>query len=423
MFDVLLTGAETHQGMIVIRSLAKRGVRMLVTGPDPNSICFHSKHITDKAQLPSAETEKEAFVDPLLGLVEKHNIPLIFPVTETSLIPLDEQRQRVDKAARLMAPPSEVIRAGIDKKVQIDTAMRLGIPTTETLYPETVEEAIDFAERVNYPVIFKPRGRASDSQIKGSFDFKVHYCHNRAQVQDFLGTFLDRVYPMMQSYAYGVHNQFSCFVERGQDVHSCFQDEMTRMLPITGGVGAKRLSCPVAPEILDYSTRFFQDLNWEGVAQTQWKGPGPDGKYRFIEVSVRIIASVGSPVFSGVDLPWMHYQYYTGQKVDRADSFIIGKHSRWFRGDTLTVVRHILGDQPKSADKLPSKVSVFHSWLYDLVRPGLENDVEDWSDPIPGLIELKLLAVDLGRILLRRVAELFPILGRIKRKLTGPRQA
>ena len=419
MYDVLLTGAETHQGMIVIRSLAKRGVKMLVTGPGPNSIGFHSKYIAGKAVLPSAETEKEAFVDRLLELIEQYKIPYIFPVTETSLIPLDEQRQRVDSVARLMAPPSDVIRAGMDKKVQIDTALKLDIPTTETLYPESIEEAEDFAERVSYPVIFKPQGRASDSKVKGNFNFKVHYCHTPAQLQDFLGALSDHVYPMMQSYAYGQHNQFSCFVENGKDVHSCFQDEMTRMLPITGGVGARRLSCPIAPEILDYSTRFFQELNWEGVAQTQWKGPGPDGKYRFIEVSVRIIASIGSPVFSGVDLPWMHYQYYTGQKVDRANSFVIGKHSRWFRGDAITVTRHLLGDQPKSADKLPSKISVLGSWLYDFVRPGLDNDVEALSDPIPGLIELKSLVFDLWRILLNRVAAWLPILGKIKRKLSG----
>ncbi|UCE24428.1 MAG: hypothetical protein JSU74_14275, partial [Candidatus Zixiibacteriota bacterium] len=195
------------------------------------------------------------------------------------------------------------------------------------------------------------------------------------------------------------------------------QDEMTRMRPITGGVGARRLSCPIAPEILDYSTRFFKDLKWEGVAQTQWKGPGPDGRYRFIEVSVRIIASVGSPVFSGVDLPWMHYQYFTGQKVDRADSFVIGKHSRWFRGDAITVTRHILGDQPESGDRLPSKVSVLGSWLYDFVRPGLKNDVEAWNDPLPGLVELKSLALDLWRILLNRIGERFPMLRKIKRWL------
>lgn len=416
MYDVLLTGAETHQGIIVIRSLAKRGIRMLVTGP-AGSIGFHSKYISGQAVLPSPETEKEAFVGQLLDLVEKHKIPLIFPVTETSLIALDEQRARVDELAKLMAPPSNVIRAGMDKKVQIDTAFKLDIPTTETIYPETIDEAVNFSERVGYPIIFKPRGRSNDSQIKGSFDFKVEYCHTKDQVIGFLNSFTDKIYPMMQSYAYGMHNQFSCFVENGTDVHSCFQDEMTRMLPITGGIGARRLSCPIAPEILEHSTKLFQELNWEGVAQTQWKGPGPDGKYRFIEVSVRIIASVGSPVISGVDLPWMHYQYYTGQKVDRADTFEIGKHSRWFRGDAMSVTRHILGYQPKSADKLPSKLSVLISWLYDFIRPGLENDVEDWKDPMPGLIEMKLLVVDLVRILINRVKEKFPFLSRIKRAL------
>ena len=157
-------------------------------------------------------------------------------------------------------------------------------------------------------------------------------------------------------------------------------------------------------ELTDHSARLFRAANWEGAAQTQWKGPDERGKFTFMEVSVRIIASIGSPVFSGVDIPWMHYQYFTGVTVDRADGYAIGKDSRWFRGDVITVARYLVGDMQSSGDVLPSKLTVFFSWLVDFVRPGLMNDVESWSDPVPGLMELRFLLGSLGRIVKRRSA-------------------
>lgn len=415
MFDVLVTGAETHQGIIVIRSLGKRGVKMLVTGDHPHSIGFYSNYISRHAVLPSPVSEKAAFVDGLLALVRKYKIPYIFPVTETSLIALDEHRSEVEAEAKLIASSSHTIRCGMDKKLALEIAEQQGVPTTKTLYPNSIEEAESFVEQYGYPVIFKPRGRSSDSRVAGNFNFKVLYAHNRIQLREILSACTDGIYPMMQEYAYGPHVQFSCFMEK-EEAHSYFIDDMVRMLPLTGGVGARRRSREMIPEILEQSIRIFKAMKWEGCAQTQWKGPGKDGKYKFIEVSVRIIASVGSPVFSGVDLPWMHYQYFTGQPVDRANNYEIGKSSRWFRGDAITVVRYLVGDMQKSADQLPSKSHVLLNWLADFLRPGLKNDVESFTDPVPGFYEFIQLIRDIVQIVHRRISQKYPILRKIKRR-------
>lgn len=415
MFDVLVTGAETHQGIIVIRSLGRRGVKMLVTGDCSHSIGFYSRYISGRALLPSAESEKTAFVDGLLDLIAKYKIPYIYPVTETSLIALDERRTEVEEAAKLLAASSQTIRCGVDKKLTLEIAEQQGVPTTKTLYPKSIEEAEEFAAKWGYPVIVKPRGRSNDSRIGGKFNFKVLYAHNRDQLREIMSPYTDAIYPMMQEYAYGPHAQFSCFMEKGE-AHSLFLDDMVRMLPITGGIGARRKSREMVPEIAEQSIRLFKAMEWEGCGQTQWKGPGKDGKFRFIEVSVRIIASVGSPVFSGVDLPWMQYQYFTGQPVDRANGYKIGKSSRWFRGDVITVTRYLIGDTPKSADRLPSKPQVLLSWLGDFVRPGLKNDVESLTDPIPGFLEFILLVRDIMLIVKRKIVQRYPILSAIRRR-------
>jgi len=409
MFDVLVTGADTHQGVVVIRSLGKRGVRMLVTGDQRTNIGFYSKYISGSAVLPSADAEKDAFVDGLLGLVAKYKIPYIFPVTETTLIALDERRTETEAAARLIAASSQTIRYGVDKKLTLAMAEQQGVPTTRTLFPISIDEAETCAEAWGYPVIFKPRGRSNDSRVGGRFNFKVLYAHNRQQLREIMASCVNGIYPMMQEYAYGRHTQYNCFMEGGL-AHSEYYDEAIRTVPMTGGIATRRMSRAMNTEIADQSARLFKAMDWEGFGQTQWKGPGRDGRYRFIEVGVRVIASVGSPVFSGIDLPWMQYQYFTGQRVDRAQGYTIGKSCRWIRGDTISVLQYLLGDAPVSADPLPSKGKVFLGWLGDFVRPGLKNDVESFADPLPGFMELLLLIKDLMTLLIQNAARLRPIL-------------
>lgn len=415
MYDVLVTGAETHQGIIVIRSLGTRGVRMLVTGTLPDSKGFYSKYVDHHEFLLSPDTEPDAFVDAVLDLVRASGIPYIYPVTESSLIALNGRREEVEPVAKLIAPPSKLVREALDKKVTLDYVRQVGIKTSLSHYPESTEEAESKAEEWGYPVVLKPQGGPNNSGIGGSFDYKALYVKDRAQLREVLAKREPGQFPMMQDYAFGLQTCYTCFVENGKDIHSYFQDDCVRMLPMWGGVGARRLSREIDPKIREQSSQLFRLMNWEGCAQTQWKGPGKDGEYTFLEVTVRLMASVGSPVYSGVDLPWMQYQYFTGQKVDRAETFNTSMHSRWFRGDTLTVIRHLAGDQPKSGDPLPPRLVLFGSWLYDFVRPGLRNDVESLSDPMPGIIELKSLALDIFRLLYKRTTELLPFLGKIKR--------
>jgi len=415
MYDVLVTGAETHQGIIVIRSLGMRGVRMLVTGSLPNSKGFYSKYISGHESLPSSDTKADAFVDKVLELVRTYDIPYIYPVTESSLIALDSRRDEVEPIAKLIAPPSKLVREALDKKTTLDYVREVGILTSLSHYPKTIREAEAKAEEWGYPVVFKPQGGPNNSGIGGNFNIKALFVKDKYQLKEVLGKLEPNQYPMMQDYALGPQTCYSCFVENGDDIHSYFQDDCVRMLPMWGGVGARRLSREIDPEIREQSSKLFRLMNWEGCAQTQWKGPGRDGKYRFLEVTVRLMASVGSPVYSGVDLPWMQYQYFTGQKVDRAEFFNTSMHSRWFRGDTLTVIRHLIGDQPDSGDPLPPRLVLLGSWFFDFVRVGLRNDVESLSDPKPGIVEFMFLIQDIYKLLYWRFADLFPFLGKLKR--------
>ena len=414
-YDVILTGADTRQGMVTIRSLARRGVKVFVTGESRRSIGFYSRYVSGFEQCPRS-SDGEAFAEFHADLARRRGVPFIFPVTESSLVPFNAHRPRIEEAARLIAPSVSTIDNAIDKRRTLAIAEELGIPISKTIYPDSTEDAVRFAAECGYPIAIKPRGQG----VGASFDFKVLYAKSEAELREILAGCEPGSFPMIQEFSFGVHAQFNCFMEHGETAHSFFQDEALRVLPLTGGVGAMMISRPVNQLLAERAIAMFRAMRWEGCGQTQFKGPGRDGEYKFIEVSVRLPASVGSSVFSGIDTPWMQYCYFTGQPVAPVDRYRIGKRTRWLRGDTLTVFKYLVGDTAEAIDPLPSRARVLFDWFAEFFRPGTRYFVESIRDPVPGLVEFRHalgdLAVVAARVAPRPVRQL---LKRIRRIFSG----
>lgn len=410
-YDVLLTGAESRQGIVTIRSLTRRGVKVFVTGEQPRSIGFYSKYVSGFKQSPPT-SESADFAGFHADLSERYGIPFIFPVTESSLVPLNAQRDSVEQIAKLIAPSSFTINNALDKKRTLAIAEELGVPISKTCYPDSIDEAVDFARSCGYPVAVKPRGQG----VGASFDFKVLYARNETELRERLSGCEPGAFPMIQEFSFGVHKQFNCFMENGETAHSYFQDEALRMLPLTGGVGALLTSTPVIPELAEFSIKLYRAMRWEGCGQAQFKGPGIDGKFKFIEVSVRLPASVGSSVYSGIDTPWMQYCYFSGRPVSPANQYKVGKRTRWLRGDTLTVLKYLVGDTSKPVDPLPSRTRVLFAWFIEFFKPGTKNYVESISDPLPGFFEFRQALSDIASVLIgkapRRIVRFFKAIGR-----------
>lgn len=380
---------------------------MFVVGEADRSPGQYSRHVDYFARVPSALGDPDGFVDAVTGIARERGIPYIFPVTESSLVPLNARRESFAAFTGLIAPPHQTVRQGLDKKLTLRAAESVGLPMTRTVYPGSIEEAAKTADGWGYPVILKPQGRSNDPEIEGKFDFKVAYAHTREELVAFLRALPAGALPMMQDYAYGDHVQFCCFFEKGK-AHSFFQDKGVRVNPLSGGVGTRLETIPIVPELRDMSVRLFEAMEWEGVGQAQFKGPGPDGSYRFIEVSVRLPASVGSAVTSGVDYPWMQFCLFSGRPVERAGPHRVGVATRWLRGDTLTVASHLLGLTPNSADPMPSRASVLRDYLVDFFRPGLRHYIFSWRDPRPGVPELLSTFAGLGTIARAGLSKFIP---------------
>src|SRR5689334_11488904 len=126
--DVLVTDGNTRAALAVVRSLARRGIRFLVLGPDAESPAFYSRSVGNVLVSPSPAKQPEAFIEFVLEVIRKYEIKLAIPVTDQALVLFDQHRAQLEKHTRLAMASATALRGALDKRRSLEVARELGVP-------------------------------------------------------------------------------------------------------------------------------------------------------------------------------------------------------------------------------------------------------------------------------------------------------
>jgi len=89
-------------------------------------------------------------------LARKWGAEVVLPAHEDGLV-LREGDVDLPSGCRIACPPAEAMRSAMDKGDIGAVAERAGVSTPPTAAPRSLEEAIDLADEIGYPVVVKPR--------------------------------------------------------------------------------------------------------------------------------------------------------------------------------------------------------------------------------------------------------------------------
>ena len=104
--EVLVTDGQTRAGLAVARSLAKRGVRLLVLASEPGCPAFHSQLLKNVVLSPSAGRDPRAFMEFTLEKIRQHGVQLAIPITDQALLLFEQCRDRLESVTKVaMAKP------------------------------------------------------------------------------------------------------------------------------------------------------------------------------------------------------------------------------------------------------------------------------------------------------------------------------
>ena len=157
MAKVLVTDAQMRNSLAIIRSLGGKGIE--VTGAEETRFAtgFFSKYCQNRIVYPSPRKHPDEFVQYLLGVVREDDYQAIFPVTDSTVIPIARYKQEFGKYTLVPPPDYEVLMKAVDKAETIRVAEENSIPCPQTYLVDNIKELETIKGELRFPVIIKPR--------------------------------------------------------------------------------------------------------------------------------------------------------------------------------------------------------------------------------------------------------------------------
>lgn len=368
---VFITGGLQRKALAAALALREAGYEVTVGDPSRLALTLWSRSIHRRVLYPEPEVDETAFIDFLLNDLRRHPVDILFPTGgEGEINAIDRHRDRFAGLARVALAPGHLFRLTEDKGTLALRAEAAGVPIPRTWQPGTVEEALDLAPSLPYPLLVKPRTASGGRGIVHVADAaalrrlypEVASRYPRPLIQDYV-----------PSHACGL-GAAALFDLTGRPI-TTFTYRRLREFPIGAGPSTMTESTDDA-ELRDAAVRILSELKWQGLAMVEFRRDARDGVAKLIEVNGRFWGSARLPIVAGVNFPALYLRLIAGETVAPPPPYRIGVRCRWlFPGDLL----HFLTN-PRRFEMDPP--------FFQFFGRDLHYDPPLWPDPFPMLGQL-----------------------------------
>jgi predicted ATP-grasp superfamily ATP-dependent carboligase len=395
---VLVTGADQHQGLAVIRGLGHAGYTVIAAGSERRSLGFASRHAAETRVYRSPFAAPGGCQDDLLAIIEDTRPELVLPSVEATLVLLSEVRGAIPPRTLLAAPAPQVLEYALDKGRTLELAQRIGVPAPRTARGSDLATLLAEAAEFRFPLAVKPRGHALHATTANALGFKARYAGSFHELRRMLEPFAaDEGALLVQEFVPGVGRCVAAVCDQGRPL-ALFAYARDREVPVSGGVSVVRRSIPMDATLHRFTTDLLGELRWHGVAMVEYKFDPATGRYTLMEINGRFQASTALSLDAGLNLPHLVAALFLGDPLPTFAPYRVGVEERWLRGDIAALAGVWRGT---AATPLPghppvSRLTATWRFLRDF-RPGMCYDEFKWGDWRPGLVELRdLLGLAVG---------------------------
>ena len=384
---ILVLDADLPPALTVVRSLARLGLQVDIASPIDRPLTGYSRHAGLRLRYPDPMLEPSAFIDWLNTHSASNAYELVVPVTERTAVPLSRHRDRVNTAC-IALPANESLDIALDKAKTVELARRLGIPVPSGKMILQADTLDDVKDALAYPVVIKP-ARSMGEANRGIVQLGVDYAFDESELKAKSSHALGFGSVILQEYFGGQGVGIELIADHGKIVYA-FQHLRLHEVPLTGGGSSLRKSVTIEPELLDASQKLMASLKWHGVAMVEFKWKPETRDFRLMEINGRFWGSLPLAVSAGADFPAMLYELLTQGHITPRPSARTGIYGRKLSSDLYWYEQVWRRNAPEKLVSLPRGSRLVKDALL-VLSPHHHFDVQQWRDPLPGL-------VDLGRI-------------------------
>ncbi len=346
---VILSGHTTALG--VIRSLGMMGVPIVNVYYQRQDMGQVSKYVRQRVFAPHPEKNEEQFIRLLLNLSSKGEKKILIPADDATLSAVSRHMGALEDRYLMACTSWKVAEQFIDKKHTYALAERIGVPAPKTLIPLCEEDVKEFASRVDYPCLVKPRQSHLYFEVFRKKMVKVeNYPEMLAAFREAAGAGIE---VMLQEYIPGDDTRgvnYNSYFWGGRALLE-FTAEKVRLSPPGFGVPSVVISKEVA-EVAESGQRILRAMGFQGYACTEFKRDPRDGVYKLMEVNGRHNRSALLALNCGINFPWFEYRHLTKGKIPADPPAAFRKNIYWI--DEFKDVGHLPGYSIKGCRHLKS---------------------------------------------------------------------
>jgi predicted ATP-grasp superfamily ATP-dependent carboligase len=377
-FDALILDAALRQSLVAVRSLGRRGHSVAALDAVEGLPAFSSRWCRH-AFVCTAE-DAATYRHQLTSLLDRAPAGVLIPSSDRTIAFLRSHRAAFEQRAGLAIAGEPALACAIDKWRTLTTAAALGVPVPRTLPIESMRDVSAAVRVVGLPAVVKP----NESWVNGDDGSGVRVVSQvvttmeeaRAAVELLMR--LNGV-ALFQPLLSGRREAVSFLFARKQ-VHARFAQWAKRTAPPLGGESVLRQSIAVPGDIGQHAERLVRAIDLEGYSEVEFRRDAAGTAY-LMEINPRLSASVEIAVRSGVDFPYLLYQWASGGSIDTVHEYRTGGWMRHLRGDIMTTLASF---RKRGRPEVPSRFDALLGFSASFFRI-TGYDYLDWQDPVPAV--------------------------------------
>jgi D-aspartate ligase len=323
----LLCDASFHGTLAAVRSLGRGGIPVLVAGTTRMAPAAWSRYATRTLRSPPV-SHAAPFVEWLVRLGEREGRLVVYPTSDEMAFLLSTHRSELEKHFALYQPDIDTTLRVLDKKRLLEAAVKAGIDTPPTFFPETAAEAERVARDAGGPLLLKPRtqlflqvhGKGSilpeAASLTHAFDAFRRGHRYLPPISDGRPELMQ---PMLQRYypeaADGIFS-LSGFRSRGGDLLLLLGATKVLQRPRRLGIGLCFESAPIPGNLREGARRLLDELGYFGVFELELIQAA--GRHLLIDMNPRFFSQIQLDVSRGLDLPRLAYAAAAGNDDELA---------------------------------------------------------------------------------------------------------
>lgn len=373
-----------YRGLAVVRSLGRHGIPVWVLHHGDQLLATLSRYNRRTLEWPSQD-EKEN-VDFLVQLVERENIRdwLLFPTGDEGAAMVARHHQKLSDYFQLTSAPWDVLQWLYDKRLTYRLAEMVGVDHPWTVYPANCDQVA--ASDCSYPVILKPAYRTSFNRFTASKAWRVDTPEQLLARYDEAKTLVEPGALMIQEIIPGGgESQFSytALCREGQPLAS-LTAKRVRQIPMDFGRASTFVETLDDAAVSASAAHLLRVLRYTGIVEVEFKRDPRDGKLKLLDINPRVWGWHSLCASAGVDYPYLLWLMTVGEPIPETKAAV---GARWVRmsTDAPMAIREILSCRLSLRDYLRS------------IRSPLSTAIYASDDPLPGVLEIPLLAYLLGK--------------------------